>query len=221
MPPVGRNGVFRFALIASLAGVVGGNALAQESVYSEDEVKAAFLYHFATYVQWPASVTVDRPLAIAVLGAPQVVENLEAFLPGRTVAGRSVAVHTLEDVESLADDDVLFIGAEHNARLSELIESLGERPILVVTDAADGLDHGAIVNFQTINERVRFEISVPAAQSAGLRLSSRLLSAAIRVETIGCSFDCHAREPQKFAHAFPTHREAPRSPTECARTQPV
>jgi hypothetical protein len=190
-------------------------------VYSENEVKAAFLYHFATYVQWPSSVPADGPLTIAVLGAPQVVANLEAFLPGRTVAGRTVSVRALEDVENLADDDVLFIGAEHNARLSEIIESLGDRPILVVTDATDGLDHGAIVNFQIINERVRFEISVPAAQNAGLRLSSRLLSAAIRVETVGCSFDCNGREPQKFAHAVLRRPAANRLPTEYAPMRPA
>jgi hypothetical protein len=219
MLPFGRNGFVRLALLACLAGVLAGNSGAQDAEYSEDDVKAAFLYHFATYVQWPASVPTDRPLTIAVLGAPQVVANLEEFLPGRSVAGRSVLVRVLEGLESLADDDVLFIGAEHNARLSELIESIGDRPILVVTDAADGLDHGAIVNFQIINERVRFEISVPAAQDAGLRLSSRLLSAAIRVETVRCSFDCHGREPEKFAHSFFRRREANRLPTECARTQ--
>jgi hypothetical protein len=221
MLPFGRNGIVRLVLLAGFAGVLAGSAWAQEAEYSEDEVKAAFLYHFATYVEWPDSAPADRPLTIAVLGAPQVVANLEAFLPGRTVAGRSVAVRALENVGSLADDSVLFIGAEHNARLSVLIESLGDRPILVVTDAADGLDHGAIVNFQIINERVRFEISVPAAQDAGLRLSSRLLSAAIRVETVDCSFDCHGREPQRFADAFFRRRGANRSPTGYARTRPA
>jgi hypothetical protein len=221
MPPFGRNGIVRFVVLAGLASVLAGNSSAQEAIYSEDEVKAAFLYHFATYVQWPASVPADRPLSIAVLGASQIVANLDAFLPGRTVAGRSVTVRALEDVESLADDDVLFIGAEHNARLTELIESLGDRPILVVTDAADGLDHGAIVNFQTINERVRFEVSVPAAQNAGLRLSSRLLSAAIRVETIGCSFDCYGRDGEKFAHAVIRRPEANLLPIEYGPTRPA
>jgi hypothetical protein len=62
--------------------------------------------------------------------------------------------------------------------------------VLVVADAQDGLRHGAMVNFQLVDQRVRFEISLRNAKAAGLVLSSRLLSAAIRVETSSCWGDC-------------------------------
>jgi hypothetical protein len=63
-----------------------------------------------------------------------------------------------------------------------MLPALEQRPILVVTDSPDGLREGAIINFLVVDEHIRFEIALGAARSAGLTLSSRLLSAALRVE---------------------------------------
>jgi hypothetical protein len=170
--------------IAALVLLLGGAfAEAQDAQYSEAEVKAAFLYHFGTYVQWPPSPRDSGPVTIAVLGAGPVVDQLRAFLPGRTIQGRAVEVRPLARIEDLGDDEVLFIGGDRNGELGALIEAVGKRPLLLVTDAPDGLRRGAMVNFQVVDRRVRFEISVPRAEEVGLMLSSRLLSAALRVET--------------------------------------
>lgn len=179
---------------------LGGGA--QEAGYSEDEVKAAFLYHFGTYVQWPIEAPAEDPVTIAVLGADGVVAQLEAFLPGRRIAGRSVAVRPLDNIRDLGDDELLFIGGEHNGELVELIEAVGQRPVLIVTDAADGLARGAMVNFQMVDRRVRFEISLRKAEAAGLMLSSRLLSAALRVETSGFRFDGE-RDAERHVKVLP------------------
>jgi hypothetical protein len=164
----------------------------QQAAYSADEVKAAFLYHFGTYVRWPAPAA-NRPLTIAVLGAAPVAKQLAAYLPGRTINGRPVEVRPIERVEDVSADEIVFIGAEFNGRLAQLIGTLGNRPVLIVTDAADGLAAGAMVNFQLVDERVRFEISLTKAQDAGLMLSSRLLSAAMRVQTSSCWVSCGGR----------------------------
>jgi hypothetical protein len=167
-------------------------ARAQRDVYNADQVKAAFLYHFGTYVQWPAPRPSSDPITIAVLGAAAVADQLAEFLPGRNIQGRPVAVRALARIEDLRDEEMLFIGSEHSARLDQLTTAVGQRAVLVVTDAEDGLDHGAMVNFQLVDSRVRFEISLPRAEEAGLVLSSRLLSAALRVETSEC---CWPEEP--------------------------
>jgi hypothetical protein len=166
----------------------------QQPAYSADEVKAAFLYHFGTYVSWPAPAASD-PITIAVLGAAPVAKELASYLPGRTIGGRRVEVRPIERIEDVTTDEMLFIGAEFNARLKQLIATLGNRPVLIVTDAADGLSEGAMVNFQLVDRRVRFEISLRKAEDSGLMLSSRLLSAALRVETSSCWFDCGSRIP--------------------------
>jgi hypothetical protein len=159
------------------------------AAYSETEVKAAFLYHFCSYVQWPAARQPDEPVTIAVLGADAVAMQLMAFLPGRRIEGRNVDVRRLRDIDELQDDELLFIGSEHNPRLDDIIAVVGPRPVLIVTDAPEGLASGAMVNFQLVDERVRFEISLAKAQESGLMLSSRLLSAALRVETSSRAFD--------------------------------
>ena len=132
----------------------------------------------------------SESITIAVLGAPAVVTQLRAFLPGHTIQNRPVVVRALSNINDVRDAHVLFIGAENNGRLRQLVDRVGQRPVLVVTDAADGLEHGAMVNFQVVEERLRFEISLPAAESVGLMLSSRLLSTAMRVETVNCRFNC-------------------------------
>lgn len=187
-----RNAVVTLLLGALTAGetVLDGHvARAQRALEKEtadgidqDRAKAEFLYHFGMYVEWPAPPANDA-INIAVLGSAAVAEELRKYLPGRTVQGRAVTVRQIGNVEELEDDQILFIGASLNGRLGELVRAVGPRPVLIVSDAQDGLAQGAMVNFQLVDRRVRFEISQRAAQTVGLTLSSRLLSAALRVET--------------------------------------
>jgi hypothetical protein len=188
----------RFAWLAAaivLAVVQHAAVEAQDRAYSADEVKAAFLYHFGTYVDWPEGRR-QGPLTIAVLGAASVAQQLAAYLPGRTIGGRAVAVRPIARIEDLGDAAELFIGEGENARLGEVIAKVGQRPVLIVTDSPNGLASGAMVNFQLVDRRVRFEISLKKAQSAGLNLSSRLLAAALRVEQSRCWFDCRQELPK-------------------------
>lgn len=170
------------------AGVLLPPAYSQNAAFSEEEIKAAFLYHFGSYVQWPTTST--DPVTIGVLGADGVAAQLDVFLQNRTIQNRPVEARRLTAVDDLDDVEILFIGREHNDALEPLLAAVRERPVLSVTDAERGLDSGAIVNFQIVENRVRFEISVPAAERAGLMLSSRLLSAAMRVRTSWCGPGC-------------------------------
>jgi hypothetical protein len=169
----------------------------QRAGYSADEVKAAFLYRFGTYVEWPTIKAAGDPVTIAVLGAPNIASLLTEYVPGRNIQGRPVEVRPITRTEEVRDAELLFIGPERAAMLSDIVAALGKRPILVVADAPDGLQRGAMVNFQLVDQRVRFEISLRNAKAAGLTLSSRLLSAAIRVETSSCWFDCRRVVPSR------------------------
>jgi hypothetical protein len=173
------------AAIVAIGGFGLCDVRGQEAVYDVDQVKAAFLYHFGTYVMWP-DPPAAAPLTIAVLNDERVAEQLAQFLPGRRIENRPVEARHITRIEELADDDIVFIGSSNNLRLSQLIAAIGQRPMLVVTDAPEGLERGATINFQQVDSRLRFEISVPNAEAAGLTLSSRLLSAALRVETARC-----------------------------------
>lgn len=195
MAPLGRYRAFaRLAAAGLLASAACFSAVAQQAVYDANQVKAAFLYHFGTYVQWPVTAPSSDTITIAVLDDAAVAAQLAQFLPGRRIQDRPVEVRLLARIEDLGDAEMLFIGRQQNARLAQLIAAVARRPTLVVTDADNGLDRGAMVNFQLVNERVRFEISVPHAEEAGLTLSSRLLSAALRVQTSECCWPTVPRE---------------------------
>src|SRR5690606_34390124 len=111
---------------------------------------------------------------------------------GRTVQGRPIRVRRLRSINELEGEEVLFIGPSENWRLEQLVGAI-DGPTLIVTDAPDGLSAGSMINFQLVDQRVRFEIALPAAEAAGLSLSSRLLSAALRVETSRCWLECWDR----------------------------
>jgi hypothetical protein len=158
-------------------------AVAQELVYQEEEAKAAFIYRFATFVQWPETLRSDEVFAVAILGADGVASELEEFLPGRSIQGRPLEVRRLRTIAELRDEAVIFIGADENFRLPQLVRKVEGRPMLVVTEAPGALEDGSMINFRMVDRRVRFEISLTAAERAGLEFSSRLLSAAMSVDT--------------------------------------
>lgn len=161
-----------------LGAVYALGALAQDGPHPEDSVKAAFLYHFAGYVEWPQA-RANGPIEIGVVGDSGVAEELRRILPGRTIGSRPLRVRELEPDDNLAGIDILYIDRQFTTVLSR---AGSQRHLLVVTDEApDALERGAIINFVNIDRRIRFEISMRAAEQAGLKLSARLLSAALRV----------------------------------------
>lgn len=182
--PERRAAAARAMLLALLAGGAwpGAAALAQEPAYAPDEVKAAFLYHFGAFVEWPPGAEPEDAITIAVLGDRDVAAELETMLPGRTVHKRPVQVREIRSIDELGDAQILFIGAEVSGDLSRLLDAVRNRPVLTVTESNGALDRGSVINFALVDQRVRFEISLPAARMAGLELSSRLLGIALRVE---------------------------------------
>lgn len=149
---------------------------------SETEVKAAFLYKFGDFVQWPpeAFSGATGPFVVGIVGADAIAGALERLVAQRSVQGHPVTVRRLRRGDSLAGVHVLFARAEP-AELRALLASAGGQPILAVTDSEGGLGAGSAINFVVEDERVRFDIALPAAERARLKISSRLLSVARRV----------------------------------------
>lgn len=171
------------ALIAT-GLVFFGNAMAQESAGpAEIEVKAAFVYKFAGYVEWPkSSLSADGPLTIGVAGAPEIESELHRIARGRTVGGRSIDIRSVSNENDVRGVQVLFIGGDATAATDRLIAAARQAPILLITDMVGGLDRGAMINFVMVQRRVQFEIAIEPAEKAGLGLSSRLLAVALRVK---------------------------------------
>jgi len=173
----------RSALLAAALIILGAHAGHASAVYPEITVKAVFLYRFAGYVSWPASAANARQFTIAVLGAEDVAEELRRFLPAHPVQGRPARATAIHELAQLGDAQMLYIGPGVTGKLRALIDTLKDRPILIVTEEPGALDGGSMVNFLIEQHHVRFEISTAAAKRAGLQIGSGLLAVAERVKT--------------------------------------
>ncbi|HUF80865.1 MAG TPA: YfiR family protein [Burkholderiales bacterium] len=155
----------------------------EEAPALEHRVKAAFLYQFAGYVEWPPNSfeRADTPVTIAVVGAEPLAAELGQMTVGRTVGGRRVSVRQVKAEDSLAGVHILFIGRAESARLSQLARTAQPRSILTVTESDGALEQGGMINFVIVDRRVRFEVALDTVEKGGLRLSSRLLAVAEQV----------------------------------------
>jgi hypothetical protein len=174
------------AFLAFLSGWPRADARAAEDTETlEQRVKAAYLYKFAGYIEWPAKSfsRSDTPVTIGVMGNELLAAELIQAVTGRTVNDRVVTVKRLKAGDSLAGIHVLFIGKTESARLNQLAQSAQPRSILTVTESDGALAHGSVINFVLNDGRVRFEIALDSAEKSGLKLSSRLLAVAQEVRT--------------------------------------
>jgi hypothetical protein len=153
-------------------------ALAQPQ---EHEVKAAFLFKFLSFIEWPAQsfARAGAPLVIGVLGADDVHFALQEIVPGRSAHGRPLEVRKLKEGERTAGVHLLFVGSAAAAALPRLPAQSG---LLVVSEADGALEQGAMINFLRVDGRVRFEVAPDAAERRGLRISSRMLAVAQHVK---------------------------------------
>jgi hypothetical protein len=156
---------------------------AQTTEASEEKVKAVYLYKFLNYVEWPASAFTGpaAPYQIGVIGDDLVANELAGIIAGKTVNNRPITSRRIAYGEPLTDIDVVFIGRGERARQAALLRQLRMQPALTVTETESALEQGSMVNFRIVDSRVRFEVSVDAAEQAGLKLSARLLGVAINV----------------------------------------
>ena len=179
-----RTLVVTLVCFAVLAGGTAGARLWPGAVAAEASreylIKAAFLYNFAKFTDWPADAfaTPDTPLTICVLGEDPFGAALDA-IDGKEIKGRTVAIRRLADATGVDACHVIFISASETPRLAAIFQTLRGRPVLTVADIPDFARTGGIINLKTNKEdRIRFDINVGSAQQARLRMSSKLLSLA-------------------------------------------
>jgi YfiR/HmsC-like len=157
-------------------------ALAASPAFAEleQEVKAAYLFKFLTYVEWPQTALGDgAPLVIGVLGDDDVYACLTKIVGGREAQGRAVEVRRLAVGQAPAGVHLLFVGRSAAVQLRRLGHPVG---VAVVSDTAGALERGAMINFLRVGDNVRFEVAPEVAEVGGLHISSRMLAVAERVK---------------------------------------
>ena len=148
----------------------------------EHQVKAAFLYNFARFIEWPPDGRAgDASFVIGVLGADATSRALEQTVQGKSVGGRTILVRPVKSQEEASRCQMLFVGSESPERLVGLLKAVRGSAVLTVGDRDSFARDGGIVNFVMQDHHVRFEVNTDAAERAGLKISSKLLQLAIIV----------------------------------------
>jgi YfiR/HmsC-like len=156
-------------------------ALAQEA--SEHQLKAAFLFNFVKFIDWPETSFRENTgrMRLCVLGAEPLGAELERVATGKSVNGRSLEVVRLTQAEGAAHCQVLFLGASQSGALRKIQAELHGGGVLTVGDSPEFLHQGGVIRFLLLDNHVRFEVNLEAAEQAGLKISSKLLALAQNV----------------------------------------
>jgi hypothetical protein len=159
--------------LPSNAGAADGAAAAPGR---ECEIKAAFLYNFTKFVDWPAATfaNADAPIVIGVLGDSPCAQALERLVKDRKVNGRAIVVRRIASGEEAKATQVLFVGLAHEAQFAGLQPAIRLLPILTVGESSGFPILGGAIEFVPQGDKIRFEINIDAAEHAGLKISAQL-----------------------------------------------
>ena len=171
------------ALILGITGVLSGvvpSGRAQSETPNEYQVKAAFLYNFAKFVEWPpdAFAGPQAPIVLGIVGEDPFGDALREIISGKTVNGRSFLIKRLKLGPELHGCHILFISSSEKKNLARIFESLKGSSVLTVGETDQFVQSGGAIKLFLEGNNVRFEINVGAASLARLKISSKLLALA-------------------------------------------
>jgi hypothetical protein len=155
-----------------------GRADAQAQTADEYQVKAAYMYNFAKFVDWPTMAfdSPAQPIVFCVLGQTPLSGPLEQALAGKVVDRRPLIFRQLTDSKQAAKCQVLFIGSPDKQPLRQILEEVKSFNLLTVGEVEGFTSQGGVIRFVLDAGRVRLEFNLDAADDAKLRISSKLLS---------------------------------------------
>ena len=143
------------------------------------EVKAAYLYNFGRFVDWPLKGTnVAASFAICVLGDDPFGQALDRILAGEMIGRQRVVARRISSLQMLGDCEIVFISSSEANHLGKIMEALDKSAVLTVSDIPQFSQRRGMIQFVLEENRIRFEVNLTAAQRAGLTLSSELLKVA-------------------------------------------
>jgi len=171
-------GWFLFALAAG--ALFCSIAAAQSDQAREYDVKAAFLFNFTKFVEWPEGSFSDpaAPIVIGIIGDDPFGDSLMRIVAGQTVQGRSIVIRKESFGGDLRRCHVLFISASERQHSAQILASLQDASVLTVSDIDGFAEAGGAMQFVTEENRVRFVVNLYAARQSKLRVSAKLLALA-------------------------------------------
>jgi len=155
-----------------------GRAAAQSA--SEYDVKAAFLFNFARFVEWPADSLPkgNVPLRLCVFGKDPFGETLEQVTRNKQVMGRWISIRRVRNIPDLSVCHMIYVGASEDNQLPKVLEAGQAVNALVISDTPKFAERGGMINFVVEGNRVRFEANLDVLAQSKLKISSQLLNLA-------------------------------------------
>jgi len=156
---------------------LSGLFLARAQASKEYQIKAAFLFNFAQFVEWPSAAFADAstPITIGVLGDDPFGPVLDQTIQGETINRRKLIIQRSQQVADLKGCHLVFISKSERSHLADIFDTLGSSSVLTVSETENFARRGGIINFYLDGNKVRFEINADAAQRKGIKISSQLL----------------------------------------------
>jgi YfiR/HmsC-like len=153
---------------------------AQNTIPLEYQLKAAFLFNFTRFINWPSQAfnSPDDPFVIGIAGNDPFGSYLDAIVEGEQVAGHHIVVVRYHDVKDIPACQILFIDIKEPAKVKEILAMADRRNTLTVSDADNFTNWGGDVQFFKEENKIKIEINIAAAKAAQLEISSKLLRVA-------------------------------------------
>jgi uncharacterized protein DUF4154 len=181
------SGILRNWLISVIClGLTAAWAAQSQTGVSEYQLKAAFLYNFTKFVDWPPSAfpATDAPIVIGIVGEDPFGNELDDLIRGEVVRDHALIVKRIPSGGDLRGCQVLFISRSEKERLPDLLGQLKGSSVLTVSDMERFGEQGGIINLVLENKAVKIEINPAAAERAGLQISAKLLRLARLVKSL-------------------------------------
>ena len=180
-----KDAAGRWLFVCAWLWLAGGAlAPAQEAPkFTEYQLKAASLYKLTKFINWPATnfASANAPIVIGIVGDDPFGKTLDILVKDEIVNDRPLVVRRLNPGDNLQSCQMLFICRNEKDQLPALLQKLKGGHVLTVGDDSGFLEQGGMVNLVLVQEKVKFEINVTAAEEAGLQISFQLLKLAVRV----------------------------------------
>ncbi len=170
---------WRYWTFAAATLLACSSALSAQKV-SDQEVKAAYLYNFAKFVEWPARAfeSTNAPMRLCVFSQDPLEADLRKIVEGKSIANHSVAVVAVRTTEEYRACHILFVGMAQGGQSRQILSALRGACVLTVSDTEEFARQGGIIQFVLNNDRVQFQVNHKAAEQAQLAVSSKLLRVA-------------------------------------------
>jgi YfiR/HmsC-like len=162
--------------------LLSGSGRAQNSPPTEYQIKAAFIFNFARFIEWPpkAFAGTTSPLVIGILGDNPFRDDLRRTLRDKTVDDHPLVIKELSSHVEATNCHILFISTSEKPRLAQVLQGLKGASVVTVAEMDRFTENGGMINFVQEGTKIRFQINNEAAMGAGLKISSKLLSLALR-----------------------------------------